>query len=155
MSKRYCLVTTTGSHFPDLISEKVSRPGCLDYLKIIPVNQWFRAFSAGKWEGEVRHIRTIAESDFQNWDLLHVNLCGATAPIIPKIKELIKGSSTILAINPDYSTETVVKRSNRGKTFKRDLGNLRISMMQLRSLISFFARIRGKRNSLTFSLKYT
>jgi len=60
---RYVLVTTDGSHFPDLIEEKVSRPGCY---------QWFRAFSKGGWSGEVRHVKTIAEADYQKWDIIHV-----------------------------------------------------------------------------------
>lgn len=72
---------------------------------LFPANQWFRAFNTGNWSGEVRHIKTVAEADLQKWDIIHVNLCGVTAPIIPKIKEAIKNSSTILIINQDYATE--------------------------------------------------
>jgi glycosyltransferase involved in cell wall biosynthesis len=65
----------------------------------------------------VRHIKTIAEADFQKWDLVHINLCGVTAPIIPKVKELLKGSSTILMINEDYPCENFQEGFSRPRDF--------------------------------------
>jgi intein/homing endonuclease len=82
-----------------------------------PVDQWFRTFSQGGWKGEVRHIKTIAEVEFQKWDLVHINLCGVTAPIIPKVKELLKGSSTILMINEDYPCENFQEGFSRPRDF--------------------------------------
>jgi glycosyltransferase involved in cell wall biosynthesis len=65
----------------------------------------------------VRHIKTIADADFQKWDLVHVNLCGVSAPLIPRIKELIKGSSTILIVNQDYPAENFQEGFARPRDF--------------------------------------
>jgi len=44
-------------------------------------------------------------------------LCGVTAPIIPKIKEYIKNSSTILITNIDYATENFQEGFRRPRDF--------------------------------------
>lgn len=85
-----------GAYFKDLIEEDISRPGCY---------QWFRAFSTGSDAGCVKHIREMADVDFQRYDIIHINLCGVNASLYPGIKELIKGSSTLLISNVDYATE--------------------------------------------------
>jgi glycosyltransferase involved in cell wall biosynthesis len=44
-------------------------------------------------------------------------LCGVTAPLIPKIKEYLKGSSTILLINQDYPAENFQEGFVRPRDF--------------------------------------
>lgn len=105
---RYVLVADTGAYFKDLIEEPISRPGCY---------QWFRAFNVGGDFGTVKHIREMAEADYQKYDIVHVNLCGVNAPHIPKIKEYLKGSSTILITNQDYATENFQEGFKRPKDF--------------------------------------
>jgi len=95
---KYIHVTSDGCHFPELIAEKVSRPG---------VYQWARAFNTGKDTGEIRHINTIAPAELKNYDVVHANLCGVSASIVPKLKQAIEGSDTKLIVNLDYAIEIV------------------------------------------------
>lgn len=93
---KYLHLTTDGCYFPDLIKEKVSRPG---------MYQWARAFNTGKDKGEIKHINDVAQNDVKNYDIIHANLCGVSAASIPRIKEAMKGSNTKLVVNLDYAIE--------------------------------------------------
>jgi len=65
----------------------------------------------------VKHIREMAEADYEKYDIIHVNLCGCNAPLIPKIKETIKNSSTVLITNPDYAVENFQEGFAKPKDF--------------------------------------
>lgn len=109
---KYCLITCDGSHFPDLAKPgEIVRPGCYQWM------QAFNSESAPKWTGEVRHVKTLAAEDYETFDILHLNICGVTLPLFPKVKELIKNSSTVLIANQDYSAENLQAGIARPKDF--------------------------------------
>jgi hypothetical protein len=64
-------------------------------------------------------MKEMSQKSYQDYDIVHVKvvsllltttiLCGVTAPVVPTIKEYLKGSSTILILNQDYSAETAFK----------------------------------------------
>ena len=103
---KYIHITVDGSHFPDLINEKVSRPG---------MYQWQRAFNTGKDTGVISHINSVAPADLKNYDIVHANLCGVSAASIPRVKEAIKGTDTKLILNLDYAVELVQEAFARPK----------------------------------------
>ena len=76
--------------------ESVHRPG---------VYQWHTAFNKGKDTGEVRHTLNIAPEELQNYDIIHINGCGADADLLPKVKQALRGSSTKVIFNLDYAFE--------------------------------------------------
>lgn len=93
---KFLLATTDGCYFPDLIKEKVSRPG---------VYQWARAFNTGKDTGVVKHVKDISDSEYQEYDIVHINICGVSASLVPQVKRKLQGTDIKLITNLDYAIE--------------------------------------------------
>ena len=99
MVKHYCFVTTKGgSHFPELITKEVTKPGSLN---------WYKAFNAyPNWTGEVRERDTLAKEDFENFSIIHLTLAGVNVQLIKDIRHALgQGSSTLLILSTDYAFE--------------------------------------------------
>jgi len=132
---KYIHVTVDGSHFPELITEKVSRPG---------MYQWSRAFNTGKDTGEIRHINQVAQGDLKNYDIVHANLCGVSAASVTRIKDAIRGTNTKLILNLDYAVEIVQEGFPRPK-----------EMWEALMAADFiFAQEPFQKNFIEFFLKY-
>jgi len=98
--KKYVMVTNPGSHFPQLVTplDKITRPGSF---------QWYRVFEADpEWTGEVRHIRTLSYEELRNYDIIHINLCGASLDLVERVKRTIEGSKAKLILNVDYPPDS-------------------------------------------------
>lgn len=113
----------------------MSRPG---------VYQWARAFDTGKDSGVVKHIRDIPNSEYKSYDIVHVNICGVSATLIPKIKQHLKGTDTILISNLDYAIEIFQESFPRPK----ELWNAIIQSDFI------YAQEPFQQNYLTFFIKY-
>lgn len=74
----------------------VQRPG---------VYQWHEAFNKGKDSGEIAHTLNIAPMDLEKYDIIHINGCGSDIDLVPKIKQVLRGSSTVVIFNMDYAIE--------------------------------------------------
>jgi len=71
-----------------------------------PLDQWAKSFNAYPGcSGEIRHIQDVANTEFQKYDIVHINLAGVSTETIPTVKELIKNSSTKLIVNLDYAVQ--------------------------------------------------
>ena len=94
---RYLFLTCAGGHFPVHIREETSLPGSYE---------WAKAFNRmGGCSGEIRFVQDVANNHFQTYDLIHINLSGASTETISAVKELVKNSSTKLIINLDYGAQ--------------------------------------------------
>jgi len=70
------------------------------------VYQWHEAFNKDGDIGEVRHLLNLAPEELDNYDIIHVNLCGADADIVPRVKEALgKSSSVNVLCNLDYAIQ--------------------------------------------------
>ncbi len=97
--KHYCFVTIEGgSHFPELITKDVIRPGSFN---------WYKAFDAyPNWTGEVREQKTLANEDLEKFDVIHLTLAGVNVPVIKNVRAVLKdSSSTRLILSTDYTFE--------------------------------------------------
>lgn len=81
---------------PVLKEEATQRPG---------VYQWHMAFNKGKDSGEVRNTFNLPPEELQNYDIIHINGCGADADLVPKVKQALRASSTKVIFNLDYAVE--------------------------------------------------
>lgn len=100
MVKHYCFVTVEGgSHFPELITKEVTKPGSLN---------WYKAFNAyPNWTGEVRERASLSKNDLEKFDIIHLMLAGCNVPVIQDIRAVLgNDSSTLLVLCPDYTFET-------------------------------------------------
>jgi len=94
---RYLFLTVRGGHFPWLIREETIPPGSYE---------WYKAFNSyPSCSGEIRHIQDVANTEFAKYDLVHINLSGASTENIVAIKEIIRNSSTKLMVNLDYGAQ--------------------------------------------------
>jgi len=97
--KHYCFVTLKeGSHFPELVTNEVTKPGSLN---------WYKAFNSHpNWTGEVRERGTLAKDDFENFDIIHLTLAGVNVQLIKDIRAVLgEGSNTHLILSTDYTFE--------------------------------------------------
>lgn len=130
MSK-YLFLAVEGGFFPQMIREETVRPG--SYM-------WYRAFDEFPgWSGEIRHVQDVANTDFQRYDIVHINLAGVATQTIPTIKDLIKNSSTKLIVNLDNAVEKI------DEIWK---GNYREFLIALRSADFVFAQEPFQRSLL-------
>lgn len=70
------------------------------------VYQWSEAFNKDGDRAEIRHVLNLAPTELENYDVIHVNLCGADSDLVPKIKEALRASSVTVIANLDYAVET-------------------------------------------------
>ena len=99
MVKHYAYVTVkSGSHFPELITKEVTKPGSYN---------WWKAFNAyPNWTGEVREVDTLAKEDFENFDIIHLTLAGVHTALIQNIRKILgENSNTLLILSTDYTFE--------------------------------------------------
>jgi hypothetical protein len=83
------------------------------------VYQWMHAFNRDGDMGEVRHVMNMAPSELENYDLIHVNLCGRDAKLLPEIKRTLGASSSIPVIcNLDYAIQNWQSGFPSGDTLK-------------------------------------
>ena len=96
---RYVFVTCSGGHFPRLIRQEVERPGSYS---------WHKAFQNYPGaSGEIKHVDEIANTDFQRFSIVHMNLSGVSTKYFKPIREQLKGSSTKFIMNLDYAPECI------------------------------------------------
>lgn len=94
---RYLFLTAPLGNFPYLIREETIMPGSYE---------WQKAFNKyPSCSGEIRYIQDVANTEFAKYDLIHINLSGASTESILAVKELIRNSSTKLVVNLDYGVQ--------------------------------------------------
>jgi len=96
---RYLFLTTAGSHFPQHIREETGMPGSYEWYKAVN--------SYPGCSGEIRHVQDVANTEFLDYDIIHINLADVATEMIASVKDLIKGSNTKLIVNLDYAVEMI------------------------------------------------
>lgn len=69
------------------------------------VYQWHEAFNTDGDVGEVRTTFSMAPSELEDYDIIHVNGAGGDADLLSRIKEALRGSSIPVIYNLDYAIE--------------------------------------------------
>lgn len=97
----FLFVAEEGGWFPELITADInhlSRPGSY---------QWYKAFASEGWKSNCKHHSSVSLQELEQYDLIHINLCGTSVPLILETKKQLKDSSVKVVINMDYPLETI------------------------------------------------
>ena len=83
-----------------LLTNHIWRELVTDELTKQGLYQWRQIF-----KGDVRLFEETPPEEYENYDIIHINLCTNDLPIIFHVKSILKNSSTKVIMNVDYAVE--------------------------------------------------